>query len=195
MIFLSRIVPITGVAQPGKNLPPTKTSEPGLGWGSHILLGLTNRGNSGPEGTLHLTSSYSYFLCLHLLTHSGHWDNSPFRGEFPEKQALTSCEGRTQIKSRALNHVNTLKPNETDTSHCTCLLNECLKILEFRAIALSQRVAIRQGMYLCYFGNILQRGKSQNQQSELWAHPIFGWMRENVDVCELRNQTARLSWL
>ena len=41
MIFLSRIVPITGVAQPGKNLPPTKTSEPGLGWGSHILLGLT----------------------------------------------------------------------------------------------------------------------------------------------------------
>ena len=43
MIFLSRIVPITGVAQPGKNLPPTKTSEPGLGWGSHILLGLTNR--------------------------------------------------------------------------------------------------------------------------------------------------------
>ena len=57
MIFLSRIVPITGVALPGKNLPPTKTSEPAPakpGAGEHSLA------NTGEERR----GSFKLFILL-----------------------------------------------------------------------------------------------------------------------------------
>ena len=67
MIFLSWIVPITGVAQLGKNLPPTKTSEPGLGWGSHHLLGLTNIGAEGTWDQRRCKTLHNNEMCVIIM--------------------------------------------------------------------------------------------------------------------------------
>ena len=70
--------------------------------------------------------------------------------------------------------------------------------LEFRAIALSQRVAISLGVKLCYFGHILQWGNIQkptvSQAAGFYSTQYLLRDAGNVEMW-VRNQTAGLSWL
>ena len=156
MIFLSRIVPITGVALLGKNLPPTKTSEPAPakpGAGEHSLA---NTGEERIIQTLHTSSLFSVHKWARTCWPTPATDTWGYTASKFRKNKLELDEKR--------GYHNTCRIEKIDHGQTrqNCWYWYCLGALHTERMlysseyhALSQNVAINPEVNLRYFGSIL----------------------------------------